>query len=182
MIRSFAAIAIAVLALGTPVPPSPGLAARPPTQVARLGPVPAPVHYQAPVPAPVRVLRGFDPPTDPFGPGHRGVDLAAGRRAAIRAAGDGVVTFAGPVAGRGIVVIQHADGIRTEYEPVQPQVEVGAAVRGGDLIARLAGRHAACAPHRCLHWGARRGDTYLDPMSLLGRLGPVRLLPWPRDG
>ena len=30
----------------------------------------------------------------------------------------------------------------------------------------------------CLHWGARRGDTYLDPLSLLRPLGPVRLLPW----
>jgi murein DD-endopeptidase MepM/ murein hydrolase activator NlpD len=93
-----------------------------------------------------------------------------------------VVTFAGPVAGRGVVVIAHPDGVRTEYEPVQPQVEVGAAVQGGEPIGRLAGRHPGCAPRRCLHWGARRGDTYLDPMSLLRPLGPVRLLPWPGDG
>lgn len=137
----------------------------------------AAVRYQPPVPAPLRVLRPFDPPADPFGPGHLGVDLAAGRHEVIRAAGAGVVTFAGPVAGRGVVVVAHPDGIRTEYEPVRPQVEVGARVRAGDPIGRLAGRHPGCAPHRCVHWGARRGDAYLDPLSLLSPLGPVRLLP-----
>lgn len=33
----------------------------------------------------------------------------------------------------------------------------------------------------CLHWGLRRGDRYLDPLSLLPawlrRAGPSRLLP-----
>jgi murein DD-endopeptidase MepM/ murein hydrolase activator NlpD len=175
MIRS---IAVGVLALATVGSPAGRSAARLPV----LGPAPKPVSYQAPVPAPVRVLRGFDPPADPYGPGHLGVDLSAGRQAVVRAAGPGVVRFAGPVAGRGVVVIEHPDGIRTEYEPVQPQVEVGAAVRAGDPIGHIAGRHRGCAPRSCLHWGARRGDTYLDPMALLGRLGPVRLLPWPRDG
>jgi murein DD-endopeptidase MepM/ murein hydrolase activator NlpD len=178
MIRSIAAAALALATLGSPAGHS---TARAPT----LGPAPEPVNYQAPVAAPVRVLRGFDPPADPFGPGHLGVDLAAGRHAVIGAAGSGVVRFAGPVAGRGVVVIEHPDGIRTEYEPVQPQVEVGAAIRAGDPIGRISGQHAGCAPRSCLHWGARRGDTYLDPMSLLGRLGPVRLLPWapgPRHG
>jgi murein DD-endopeptidase MepM/ murein hydrolase activator NlpD len=175
VIRSFAAVALALLVAGR------GSASSRPVPAPALSPPPAPVRYQPPVPAPLRVLRAFDPPADPFGPGHLGVDLAAGRHAVVRAAGAGVVTFAGPVAGRGVVVIAHPDGVRTEYEPVQPQVEVGAAVRGGEPIGRLAGRHPGCAPRRCLHWGARRGDTYLDPMSLLRPLGPVRLLPWPGD-
>ena len=34
-------------------------------------------------------------------------------------------------------------------------------------------RHACAAP-ACLHWGLKRGDDYLNPLSLL--LGEVRLL------
>lgn len=138
---------------------------------------PAPVRYRAP--APLVVVRGFDPPSTPYGPGHRGVDLSAAQGSPVLAAGDGTVTFAGAVAGRELVVIVHRDGLRTEYEPVRPLVHAGQAVTAGQRIGTVRGRHAGC-PGSCLHWGARRGDTYLDPLSLLQRLGPVRLLPWPR--
>lgn len=142
-------------------------------------PVPAPatpVIYVAPLPRPLTVVRGFDPPESRYGAGHLGVDLGAMRRARVVAAAAGVVSFAGPVAGRGIVVIVHPDGVRTEYEPVAPLVKVGARVRGGDLIGVLTGRHDGCT-RPCLHWGARRGDTYLDPLDLLRPLGPVVLVP-----
>lgn len=179
MVRFAAAVAVGLLAVGGP-------RGGPSVPSVRLGMPPGPVRYHPPLPAPVRVLTAFDPPADPYGPGHLGVDLAARADAVVSAAGPGIVRFAGPVAGRGVVVIEHPDGIRTEYEPVHPLVEVGATVLGGDPIGRLAGRHPGCAPHRCLHWGARRGTVYLDPMALLGRLGPVRLLPLasirPRDG
>ncbi|WP_304050041.1 M23 family metallopeptidase [Jatrophihabitans endophyticus] len=167
------ALTAAVLALGGAgawaAPDAPGPASVAATPV---------VHYVAPVPPPLHVLTAFDPPADPYGPGHLGVDLDAGQGAAVRAAGPGTVVFAGPVAGRGVVVIAHADGIRTEYEPLRVAVHAGAAVAGGTLIGHVDGRHAACAPASCLHWGARRGDTYLDPLDLLRSLGPVRLLPW----
>jgi murein DD-endopeptidase MepM/ murein hydrolase activator NlpD len=140
---------------------------------------PAIVTYSAPVGG--RVLRPFDPPTSPYGPGHRGVDLAAAAGTPVRAAGDGTVTFAGPVAGRGVLVIDHPDGITTEYEPVRPLVTRGRLVRRGDVIAAVAGRHTGCADG-CLHWGARRGGVYLDPLTLLRPLGPVVLLPWRGDG
>jgi murein DD-endopeptidase MepM/ murein hydrolase activator NlpD len=133
------------------------------------------------VPVPGAVVRPFEPPPSPYAAGHRGVDLAAPAGSAVHAAADGVVRFAGPVAGRGVLVIAHADGITTEYEPVRPLVRAGARVAGGQVVARVAGRHAGCAAS-CLHWGARRGGAYLDPMSLLRPLGPVVLLPWPRGG
>jgi murein DD-endopeptidase MepM/ murein hydrolase activator NlpD len=136
--------------------------------------------YSAPIPGPLHVLRPFEPPPTPYAAGHRGVDLAASPGAAVLAAADGQVTFAGSVAGRGVVVILHADGIRTEYEPVAPLVAPGQAVARGQPIARLRGQHDHWPSGQCLHWGARRGDTYIDPMSLLRPLGPVRLLPWPR--
>lgn len=135
----------------------------------------APV-YRAPLPEPVQVLRPFDPPATEFGPGHLGVDLRATPDATIGAAANGVVSFAGRVAGRGVVVVGHPDCIRTEYEPVHPLVRVGAHLRSGDPIGVLRGRHPSC-PRACLHWGARRGDTYLDPLALLRPLGPVVLLP-----
>jgi murein DD-endopeptidase MepM/ murein hydrolase activator NlpD len=139
------------------------------------GPSEQPV-YVAPLPGPLDVLREFDPPSTQFGAGHLGVDLRAHPAATVQAAAAGVVDFAGPVAGRGVVVLSHPDGIRTEYEPVRPLVRVGARVRAGEPIGVVVGHHRGC-PGSCLHWGARRGDTYLDPLSLLQPLGPVVLLP-----
>ena len=132
--------------------------------------------YRAPV-LPVQVLRRFDPPASRYGRGHRGVDLLVGSDGLVRAAGAGTVTFAGAVAGRGVVVIAHADSIRTEYEPVAARVHRGDRVRAGDVIGRLVGVHAGCTG-RCLHWSARRGQAYFNPLLLLDALGPVRLLPW----
>lgn len=152
-----------------PKPSAGGAPAPPPGAVA---------GYSAPVPEPIRVLRRFDPPSTPYGPGHLGVDLDTTPKATVRAAGAGVVTFAGPVAGRGLVVIQHGDGISTEYEPVHPLVARGAAVARGQPIGTLSGVHRGCASANCLHWGARRAGAYLDPLTLLRGLGPVRLLPW----
>ncbi|HZC71747.1 MAG TPA: M23 family metallopeptidase [Jatrophihabitans sp.] len=136
--------------------------------------------YVAPLPEPLHVLHPFDPPDTPYGPGHLGVDLSAARGAVVRAAGAGVIRFAGPVAGRGVVVIAHADGISTEYEPVRPAVRVGSRVRPGQPIGVVHGRHVGCTG--CLHWGARRGEIYIDPLGLLRPLGPVVLLPWSADG
>jgi murein DD-endopeptidase MepM/ murein hydrolase activator NlpD len=121
------------------------------------------------------VVAGFDPPTTAYGAGHRGVDLAGTTGQPVRAALDGVVTYAGLLAGRGVVVVSH--GVtRTTYEPVDATVRVGDRVRAGQVIGRLAWTGSHCRPAACLHWGLLRGDTYLDPLSLVGA-GPVRLLP-----
>ncbi|HEX8306553.1 MAG TPA: M23 family metallopeptidase [Jatrophihabitans sp.] len=124
------------------------------------------------------MLTGFKPPATRYGRGHLGVDLAAAQGSAVMAAGDGVVRFAGPVAGRGVVVLVHPDGISTEYEPVAAVVAAGQRVVAGQRIGTVRGVHRSCAPAECLHWGARRGNAYLNPMSLLEPLGVVRLLPW----
>ena len=156
----------------------PGGAARGGTSCRPAAAIPAPLVYTSPVAGPLRVLRGFDRVRSPYAAGHRGVDLAApGGR--VLAAAAGMVTFAGPVAGRGVVVVAHRDGIRTEYEPVRARVTVGAAVAAGTVLGQVVGRHPGCAPADCLHWGARRAGAYLDPLLLLRPLGPVRLLPDP---
>ncbi|MDB1089651.1 M23 family metallopeptidase [Streptomyces sp. ACA25] len=121
------------------------------------------------------VERLFDPPPLPWAAGHRGVDLAAAHRAPVRAAAAGRVTFAGRIAGRGVLTIGLADGLRLTYEPVTATVAVGDLVGAGDPVGVLEDGPYHCATP-CLHWGLLRGDTYLDPLALLSR-GPSRLLP-----
>jgi murein DD-endopeptidase MepM/ murein hydrolase activator NlpD len=126
------------------------------------------------------VVRGFDPPDSPYGRGHRGVDLLGTVGQPVLAALPGKVTFAGALAGRGVVVVNHGD-TRTTYEPVAATVAVGAPVAAGTQVGtlELAGSH--CFPRACLHWGWIEGETYLDPLRLVGA-GPMRLLPlWRAD-
>lgn len=121
------------------------------------------------------VVAGFDPPSTPWGSGHRGVDLLGRPGQSVRAALPGTVTFAGTLAGRGVVVVDHGS-TRTTYEPVDPVVAVGQVLAGGDVLGSLQVGLSHCFPRTCLHWGLLRGEEYLDPLSLLD-LGPVRLLP-----
>jgi murein DD-endopeptidase MepM/ murein hydrolase activator NlpD len=124
--------------------------------------------------------RPFQPPSHPYGPGHRGVDLVGVAGQPVLAPADGVVVYAGQLAGRGVVSIDHADGLRTSYEPVAPRVRSGQVVHRGEAIGSLEGGHPGCPHAACLHWGLRRDGGYLDPL-LLVRGGHVRLLPWPRE-
>ncbi|MGB0099328.1 MAG: M23 family metallopeptidase [Nocardioides sp.] len=131
------------------------------------------------VPEP-EVVHGFDPPADPWGAGHRGVDLIGSPGQPVRAALPGRVSWAGSLAGRGVVVVDHG-ATRTTYEPVGPSVEVGTSVAAGDRIGRLQSVGSHCWPRSCLHWGWLEGETYLDPLRLVGA-GSVRLLPlWRAD-
>lgn len=127
---------------------------------------------------PATVVEGFEP-HDRFGPGHRGVDLAAAAGQQVRSALPGAVTFAGRVAGRSMVVVRHAGGVRTTYLPIVPIVAVGTHVSAGTALGSLdVDRH--CALSTCLHWGARRGDDYIDPLTLLApRVVLLPLLPAP---
>ena len=126
------------------------------------------------VPIP-EVVGGFDLPESRWGAGHRGVDLAGHVDQPVRAALAGTVTFAGELAGRGVVVVSHGR-TRTTYEPVAATVGVGDTVGAGDRIGRLQSGGSHCTPAVCLHWGLLAGEQYLDPLTLVGA-GPVRLLP-----
>ncbi|MDH6548400.1 M23 family metallopeptidase [Streptomyces sp. SAI-041] len=134
-----------------------------------------------PVGARPAVLRGWEPPATVYGRGHRGVDLAAPAGTPVRAVTAGRISFAGKVAGKGVVSVELTDtDLRTTYEPVTASVHRGAEVEAGEVIGTVdaTGSHCMTA---CVHWGLRRGETYLDPLSLLPpwllRRGPSRLLP-----
>lgn len=145
---------------------------------AAAAPAPAPAGPTLPWSRPLdgAVTRPFEPPPDRYGAGHRGVDLAGAPGSAVLAAGDGVVVFAGMVAGRPVVSVDHAGGLRTTYEPVDAVVGAGQPVARGTVLGTLAAGHAGCPVEACLHWGLRRGEDYLDPLSLL-EPPEVRLLP-----
>ncbi|MDX2704058.1 M23 family metallopeptidase [Streptomyces sp. PA03-6a] len=178
--RTYAVVVLAVLTwLGGLVQPV-GAAARTPVVPAGGGAERAwPVDPSGGGRRPV-VERGFDPPAVPWAAGHRGVDLRAGPGAPVRAAAPGTVSYAGQVAGRGVVAIELAGGLRITYQPVRASVAVGDEVGAGQEVGVVTGGPWHC-PGGCLHWGLLRGEVYLDPLSLLPdgmlRGGPSRLLP-----
>ena len=120
------------------------------------------------------VVRGFDPPEVRWGAGHRGVDLAGEPGAVVVAPAAGVVSFAGVVAGKPVVVVDHG-AQRTTLEPVVGTVRVGHRVAAAEPVGRLVAGHRPCPGAACLHWGLKRGDEYLDPLSHI--VEQVRLLP-----
>ncbi|GAA1488579.1 murein hydrolase activator EnvC family protein [Brachybacterium sacelli] len=137
-------------------------------------------RWQWPVPSPHPVIHPFDPPEDPYGPGHRGIDVGVpGAGTAVHAVEAGTVRFSGTVAGRGVVSVLHADGLISTYEPVAGSLEKGTRVRAGEVLGKIAGPGAShCEEQVCLHLGARRAQGYVDPQVLLGARGPSVLLPW----
>lgn len=121
-----------------------------------------------------RVVRAFDPPESRYGPGHRGIDLAAAPGQTVLAVADGVVTHSGEVAGRGTVTVRHANGLASTYEPMDERIVEGAVVAKGEVLGTI-GTTAHCASESCLHLGARLGEEYLDPLLLLTRVRIILL-------
>lgn len=129
---------------------------------------------------PPQLTRAFDAPRPDWRPGHRGVDLAGVPGQPVYAAATGTVVFAGVLAGRPVVSIEHPGGLRTSYEPVDAVVAPGRLVAAGAPLGRLMPGHPGCPAQACLHWGAMWGPAaradYVDPVGLLAST-PVRLKP-----
>lgn len=131
------------------------------------------------------VVRGWEPPATAYSRGHRGVDLVAAPGTPVRAVAPGRVSFAGRVAGRGVVSVELSDTgappLRTTYGPVRASVRKGDEVLAGEVLGTSEAPDAHCGATACLHWGLLRGRTYLNPLSLLPpwllHTGPSRLLP-----
>lgn len=123
-----------------------------------------------------QVVRAFDKPEHNWLPGHRGVDLAGRPDEAVLSAGEGVVVFAGVVADKPVVSVDHAGGLRTTYEPVHARVRAGQRVGTGTVLGILEPGHPGCTAAACLHWGLRRDREYLNPLGLVDAT-PLRLKP-----
>jgi murein DD-endopeptidase MepM/ murein hydrolase activator NlpD len=77
------------------------------------------------------------------------------------------VAFAGWVGGSLFVSIDHVDGVRTTYSWLsEVLVRKGQSVARGEPVARSGHGHQE-VPEPHLHFGARMGSSYIDPMLLL---------------
>jgi murein DD-endopeptidase MepM/ murein hydrolase activator NlpD len=122
------------------------------------------------------VLRAFDPPDKPWMSGHRGVDLRAAADAApVTAPESGTVSFVGVVVDRPVITIDHGNGLRSSFEPVESSLAAGAVLSKGDVLGRAQPGHCGAVP--CIHWGVRQGDVYINPLSLVADLRPSILVP-----
>ncbi len=126
------------------------------------------VDYSPPVSAPIS--DHFRAPTSLYGSGNRGLEYATQPGAVVRASGDGIVAFAGVVAGRLVVSITHVDGLRTTYSGLTAiEVRVGLAVQRGQRVGQSGNR---------LHFGVLAGPGYLNPEHLFqASAQSVRLVP-----
>lgn len=121
----------------------------------------------------VQLIRRYEAPAHAYGPGHRGVDLAADL--SVRAPAAGRVAFAGMVAGRPVVTIDHGDGLVTTLEPVTTELAVGDAVSRGSPVGAVAtGGHTGPGT---VHFGVRLDGEYINPLRLLGGVPRAVLLP-----
>lgn len=144
--------------------PSPAAA----TAVPRTSPI-----SHAPL-TPLQITREFELPAQRWLRGHRGVDIDASIGDLVQAPGDGVISFAGFVVDRPVISVTHSNGMRSSLEPVTSLVQVGSRVAASEIIGTVA--EGAHCDGRCLHWGVRKGDVYLDPLLQLIRV-PIVLLP-----
>lgn len=139
----------------------------------------AEVPWEWPSPEPRIVARAFDPPSHEYGAGHRGIDIAAPAGSPVSSPADGVVLFAGPVAGRSVLTIDHGGGVVTSFDPVIPAVSAGVTVARGSVIGSLEPGTAMHCAEGCLHLGVRLDGRYVDPLPFFGR--PVRAVLLPLD-
>lgn len=121
-------------------------------------------EWSPPVDGPV--ARGYEPPEQPFGPQHLGLDYAAGPGTPVRAAGAGVVSFAGLVGRSRSVAIEHPGARRTTYAYLRRvTVRSGRAVRRGDVVGFSGGTGPRHEPD-VVHFGYRAQGRPQDPAQL----------------
>jgi murein DD-endopeptidase MepM/ murein hydrolase activator NlpD len=124
------------------------------------------------------VDRAFDLPDTDYSAGHRGIDLPGQVGEPVRAVARGRITFAGSVAGVGVVTVDHGQE-RSTYQPLRAGVKRGDTVAAGDALGRLVGQGSHC-PAACLHLGRLEAgspsESYLDPLDRLATQSHVRLV------
>ena len=130
---------------------------------------PSRLVFRPPVDAPVS--DPFRPPSDPYGPGNRGIEYRTSPGDVVRAGASGRVSFAGAVAGSLYVTVDHGDSVVSSYSYLaRISVRVGSPVAQGEAIG--------IAGERLFHFSVRVDGEYVDPAGFIGhRRVRVRLVP-----
>ena len=193
-----AAAAVAPAAVPVPAPAAVAGWSSPPAPA--LPPPPRVPALWMPVTGPL--ARGFDARAGSYGPGHRGIDVAAPVGELVRAPAAGEVVFAGPVAGVGWVTIMAAPGVLVTLGPLLDPPVPGARLRARAPVGRLVPGHAVVpaggsggvrggraalpggpgAGGATLHLGVRVDGVYVDPLAYLVDRPRARLAPLPAPG
>ena len=100
---------------------------------------------------------------------HKGIDFASDRGADVLAVAQGVVTWAGPREGYGIMIeINHGNGYLTRYaHNSRASVAVGDTVERGQAIAVVGSTGRSTGPH--VHFEVLKDGRQIDPMAFIGR-------------
>lgn len=132
---------------------------------------PSGAHWELPVQR--EVVDRFRPPLTRWGAGNRGWEFDTTEGDPVVAVASGEVFFAGPVAGRGVVTLDHGGGLLSSVTGLAEVLVLrGQTVRAGQLIGRA---------QRGLHLGVRVDGAYVDPQWFFTRARHAVLVPVPRD-
>lgn len=113
----------------------------------------------------------WEPPLGSCAHFHKGIDIAAPMYTPVKAAGDGVVVFAGanpydPVPKAWIVIIAHSETLISWYAHLDnaakpPTVRAGESVKQGEVIGYNGMTGRTTGPH--LHWMIERNGNWVNP-------------------
>lgn len=117
-----------------------------------------------------RITSGYGYRRNPFGRGrefHKGLDIANRSGTKIKAAGSGVVTFAGYYGGYGkVIIISHGYGYQSIYGHNRKLfVKVGQHVKKGEVIAEMGNTGKSTGPH--LHFEIRYYGKPVNPKNII---------------
>lgn len=120
-----------------------------------------------------RITSGFGNRKNPFGRGtefHNGIDIANSSGTKIKAAGSGVVTFAGYSSGYGrYIIISHGYGYQSIYGHNRKLlVKVGDKVEKGQIISEMGSTGRSTGTH--LHFEVRLNGKSVNPMNVINNM------------
>ena len=143
---------------------------------------------------PSSIMSEFTPPKSQYGAGHRGVDFPASHGDKVVSVGDGIVLFAGTIAGKPVVSIELSDSfhtfgelVRATYEPVVATVKTGDIVSAGEPIGQISftRTNSGHCYNSCLHFGLKTStkslNQYLSPRTLWKTTAQLLPSTWPTN-